>query len=1120
MAGGLPPYENNHILRLCDCASLLVPPTARKSSVAEASRHLSSVNNDSTRMQSWSTQKSEALADVARAAISWIENDGLGEAKSSNAIFEFLSVHQPDCLENVIPSVVKVDHIYTLAAHFQSHESGQVLLQAIRHASANVNTELLFISITDRVREFPGITLRILDALEYNTQAALEAALTVYRGSLSSVDRTALRILTRCGLPRDAPNVRAWATAISGTAANVDQYVDGEWIFDFLKPDRIAASVVRFPLRRAVRNGYDDMEDDDPTLDIPDDEGNSDDTEMDEGEDEDEDSLPDDGEWDRDIFQVEGDDRYEEHSDANSDDTDASDQDDDCGACDDYEAEDGMSDAEDDEDCEATWREKCYDPRLVLPALYHALAESGYEDDDARIARRAYESGGIAYAAAALSSKHSQTRALAVAVLGRFSAKLASSASSMDRGFVARPFVRTMLESTFAALKEASDPLRGPRRLPCLWSSIIARCFDALTSPRHPGFAVAAAHTVRRAIARPWHDAPLVRDAFINDAGLALFCDDDARDKVRGRFWAYECLVDGARDNGDAKSLRRAGGLSLAMTRMEELLSGGASIVQTEPNETRIMLTASGMAPPGAGSLLEQRNGKEDLRTLRKVNALARAEGDAAHRLLASVGRSRCGRRLLVTDGPVYYLADRVAASHEPRDIELVGAILSAACDDLDYFSEDRFPFLLGFFDLATDAVMSSFYDLLAEQAKDAKSNRIRNSILPSLDDEDFEDEFLAKPLSIIGDFGEVKARSAPDLNDTTCAALNFFLRRYLVTRQLTLSGVKRIGGYNDRQVHVEDAWSISRAAILVCFGEQPDLRTAAARLMRTVCSDASAARLAMTFGPPIVVFLGQQLWIGLKDKDPIGNRLFGPLLEFFVALLISRLSLQRTYHRNEDYKLLCHVSTRRQLAATINLSLRAARIGQGRPAVDMLAAARLEFGIGFGHAANEPFVPTPVCPLHRVDDLRRRLSLLAKHDRRGLRPGMATSFDVHLADALDAAAQDSHCSVPKDAAALLTHDDIINAPDPQPGDSTHQTALVRIEARSREICERATMTDLNSPFVSILLEHKRPQVDPKDLIVDVKVCDACLGKVLPQDLEYLDEEKQLWWRVDISPES
>lgn len=1074
----------------------------------------------------------EVFADTAHAALRWIAAVAPEQLVApTNALFQFLAMSEPSALRDLVPSALDRDLVDKLATKFTTNqECGRALLQAFRCVGDQVLNESSVAAVISCVGNFPGIALRILDVLQCNAPGVLEAALSVYTGSMLSTDRIALRILLRCALPRDSPMIRAWVAATSNSSANsVSGYQarDGEWIFDFLQPDRIAVSVCRFPLRRAVRAGSNDMEDDEAPVDLPDD----DDVDVDIVDDEEDQSLHITDEDDQ--RRLEGGDdvvgeeeEQEEEEDEREQEEYEDDSDDQGEVCDDYEVEDGMSD-KDDEESEMAWLSASYDPRFVLPACYHALAETDDEDEDARIVRRAYESGGIAYASAALSSKHSQTRALAAAVLGRFATKLTTGAASMDRGFVARPFVRMILDSTFAALKEASDPLRGPRRLPCLWSCVIARCLDALKSPRHAGFGVAAAHTVRRAISRPWHDAPLVRDAFVNDKGLANFFDDTARDKVRARFWAFECLVDAARDDHDMRSLKRAGAIALSMHCMEELLTGGGAIFEVQPGETKILLTTDGMAPPGALSLLEQHNGEEDLRMLRKINILAAAEGDAAHRVLASIGRSRHGRRLLMMTGAISYLISRIGGTREARDIELTGALLHFATDDLDYFTEERSPLLMGLFDVAFSAVMGAFYAFVEEEREKPVEPNASLKRLSEYsagherlgDDEAFDDEFLLAPLTYVSDLGEVRISRGSNFKDAVVASTRFLLRRYLSTRRLALEGIERIGGHHDRLVTIEAAWSITKVIIVACFGERLDLRTAAARLMRTACTHADAAELALDLGPPMVLFLGQQLWFGLRELDPIGNRLFSPMLEFFVALLIARLSLLRESRNHR-----CLVSLRRQIAATVDAVLRAARIGQGEPAVDMLQAARLEFGIGFGLAYMEPGFAAPLCPLHRVDDLASRTSALADQDRCGPRRGMACSLDVLLADALAVSknGEATQTILPADVAGLFTYDDILNAPDPPPGDNAHRRALSQIEAGAPTIHpdRSVPVVHMHDPFVRILLEHQRPHVDPKDLVVDVKCCDACLGKIVPPDLEYLDDSEIRWWRVDVTPDS
>lgn len=1122
------------VARLCDCARLLLPHSY------EAAKRASGYLANARILAN--AEELSAFADVAQAAILWSRSVDSGPPPEVEyVVFRSFALSSLPALtpRSVFPSSLDKDLVDALASKFSTcEESGALLLRVSRSVQSLPEfSDTSLNSVVNCVTKFPRVALGLLDTFGCISQAVLDATLAAYTASLSSMDRIALRILTRCGLPADSIGLRAWAARKTSTneektatesLSGVIEVVAGEWIFDFLQPDRIAASVVRFPLSRGITGG-DDMEDDDDddfSVDVPEDDDDDEDIEM--ADDDDADEVPDEIEgldWEDQRIGRKDDDNDNSSEDATEEESDKEEEDDadqnsDEGSdVDDYEAEDGLSLADEEEivNEETVWCAKCYDPRFVLPACYNCLTaaeKTEDEEEEARITRRAYESGAIAYAAAALSSKRSKTRSLAAGVLGRFSAKLGTGAASMDRGFVARPFVRTLLDATFAALKEASDPLHGPRRLPCLWSSVIARCFEALMSPRHPGFAVAAAHAVRRAIARPWHDAPLVRDAFLNDQGVANFCDDDALDKVRARFWSYECLVDGARDDNDAKALKRSGVLTLSMCRMEELLVGGASIVG---EDKRVILKYAGMAPPGAASLLQQKNGKEDLKKLRKVNILAQAEGDAAHRMLASIGRSRYGKRILFTEWAVTYLASRLASTHEARDIELVGAILHFTCEDLDYFTEEREPLLFGYLDLAAEIIMRGFYKLsqLPEERREIDP-AYREVVLDEVDDGDL-DEFFSTPLKCVGDFDDDTKKSSLSASEASVeASSRFFFRRYLVTRHVALAGLGRISQFTDRRVSIIEAWCMMRAMIIMCYGgEDVEFHSASLRVLSTL--DAADTKRLLALAPPVIMYLGYELNVELYDENPIGNRLYTPLIEIIVSILIARLLTTRISR--------CLVSTRRQLVATVDLVLRVARIHQAKPGVDMLAAARLDLGLGFGLAfrVEERLSSSPsMCPHHRIHDLRRASKELADEDCLGERRGMACSLDVLLADAIheeEVSSAPRDLIIPADVAKLLSHDDILNSPNPQPGDESHLRAIKRIEALAPSLASNSLTAETAH---RILREYKRPDFDPKalDVYTNLKFCDVCQGKKPAPDLEKLDPHKRRWWRVDLDPNS
>ncbi|KAJ8611183.1 hypothetical protein CTAYLR_003567 [Chrysophaeum taylorii] len=1015
--------------------------------VVEAAAHLASDDVDGALRRIRRQRPEKTFAAVARYALEWIANSAaeLLPAAAAGAVRRLAATCPRAVVDIAGYAPLEPGVAASLAEAFRTGDEAGG--RALLRFRERPLRGVPLDPIVEAAARFPETGVRLLDALAAATPAARDAVLSTYGMSLSSTDRVGLRVLQRCGLPAD----RA-----------------GAILFSLLEPRRVAASVSRFPLRRGVLVQELASDDEEPPVELPEEE--------DEEEEEDEASR-------------------------------SSEEEEDETGGDDFEAEDS-----EDEECsrEGAWRAAVYDPRFALPAIRAAL-----DDDDEtgasaeNEARRVFESGAVAYAAAALASKRRSTRALAAAVASRFATKLAS--ATTERGFVARPLVRALLDATFAALREASNPLRGPKRLPCLWASVIARCVEALASPRRAGFGVAASHALRRAVAKPWTDAPLMRDAYDNDSGCLNFGDDSKRDAVKARFWAHACLVDGTRDEHDARALKRSKVFLRAMFRADEMTGAGfRAIVDPEGRRKLVMVAEDAEAPPGAEKLLE-RGEPSDLLALRKIRMLARAEGDAALRLLASVGRSRYGRRLLVASHTVPWLCDRIATAYEARDVEFLGAVLHSATDDLDYFTERTSPFLFAFVDLAADSVVNIFYSYLdrLRNEKKKKTDPKEQAEKNSEDDEDDDDEFLREPLVCAGDFGE---ESRADLNLVDAAA-RFFFRRYLVVRRVKLAKIKRLGRHSEKTVLIEEAWRISKAAVLDAY-EDVDLRTAAVSVLRAAASSSSSRggggrRLVYSLAPPLVLFLSQQLFFLQKDNDPIGNRLYAPLLEFYVALLVARLVSAVAPPEP------CLVSKKRQLIATLNFASRAAKLNQGRPGVDALVLARFALGPAFGLEEDddhEPFLAPPRCPLHRVDDLARRADLLATEDR--ATPTSSLFLDLILADAIRDDDDDKLCT---DSTDDDDDDDIILAAPPPP-EATYRRALDRLEARAARLAAPPSFRpDLRDAIAQLFLDDVRPTLTEEDIRVDIKFCDVCSGKVPLED--YLPK-KQKWWKVDTTPGS
>lgn len=1080
---GVPPYVASSSC-LCECA-YRVAAAQQAGAVMAAAAEMTEIPVREDR-----GELDEDACAVIRWALLWIAAVDRGSASSAAAaLFRWmpaaliLKVGAADQLDHRV-APVDVAAVARLGERIDD-SSGRVLAAIVRQStSVDELRHLLEDKLVEAVSTIPGVALRLLDALECKSRGALEAALRAYTASVTSTDRVCLRILKRAELAAEDPSLVAWA---GGSTEDT-----GEWIFDALEEHRVRATVSRFPLGRAVRDGApDDMDrDDDVVVDLPDDDD----------DDEDRFELPlDEGDPERQEVdeedEDEGDDGREENEEYDNEEGEEDE-------LDDVEAEDGESDLEDEAD-ETEWRGLVYDPRFVLPACYRGLGATGDEDEDARLCRKAFESGAVGIAVAALSSKRSETRAVAAAVVGRFARGLSTEAAAVDRGFVARPFVRTLLDATFAALKEASDPLRGPRRISCLWTSVVARCLEALKSPAHPGFGVAAAHAVRRAVARPWSDAPLVRDAFLNDMGIKNYADEDAVDKVKARFWAFSCLVDGIRDDHDARAVRRARGLLLGMARVEDLITGGVTTEGVKEGEKFRFVPGPGMTTSGAAKLLvNEENDPTAATKLKRIDVLRRAEADASHRVVAAMARSRGGKRLLVTQNVQGWLVLRIMMSHRPRDIELAGALLHFATDNAEtYFTEDRHPLLFTSHDWTSESVSMVFYSYYS--VAKARLTRKEDPV------EDDLDEFLTTPFESVGGiFGELHEQRE-DRDEVLYACTRFFFRRYLQTRDLVLAKSTRIGGHYNRLLHIEEAWRICKVAVFDAFREELSLRAAAARV---IGGDAPHGLVAV-IAPVLAVYFSQQLVIVKKIDDEFGNRLYSPILELLVALLVARL-------RGSFGGVL--VSVRRQLVATLNVAVRVARVyDQGKPAVDLLVVARLELGPGFGYAGHEPASSIARCPTHRIHDLGRRARELAAADQRGPRNAMACAIDVVLADAVHE--NDDTLLIPADIATKLADDDLLHGHE-QGYEAAHDTALSRIEQRARTLASTLPAgLDFRAALARIVADHVLPSEDSVDLFAATEhFCDDCSGKTSFFDdiINEDDENKVRWWKVDIDADS
>ncbi|KAJ1452092.1 hypothetical protein M885DRAFT_329652 [Pelagophyceae sp. CCMP2097] len=211
-----------------------------------------------------------------------------------------------------------------------------------------------------------------------------------------------------------------------------------------------------------------------------------------------------------------------------------------------------MSDDEEDEEDEEEEDEDraalVYDPRFVLAALAATLALPS-AGDEVNAGRRAYESGALSYAVAALASNHEDVRALAGGVVARCAAALGEAQD--ERGFGARASVVALLAALVAgvALRAAGDAAAGGRagphvpRVPALTASLAARALLSLAAPGVEGFVAAHSFALRRALLDLWRLPFCLREALSTRDAWALTCaadsardDDDARLARNGRF--------------------------------------------------------------------------------------------------------------------------------------------------------------------------------------------------------------------------------------------------------------------------------------------------------------------------------------------------------------------------------------------------------------------------------------------------------------------------------------------------------------------------------------------------------------------------------------------------------